>query len=47
MAIQILESEKLTSVKLIATKCLIKFARKLKPEVSTEIIKSEFEAILD
>ena len=38
MAIQILQEEKLVSVKLVATKCLIKFARKLKPEISTPIV---------
>jgi hypothetical protein len=43
MAIEILEDEKLVSVKLVATKCLIKFARKLKPEISTNIIKDRFE----
>jgi DNA-directed RNA polymerase subunit F len=43
MSIQILQEEKLVSVKLVATKCLIKFARKLKPEVSTPIVQGNFE----
>jgi hypothetical protein len=39
--------EPLISVKLVSTRCLIKFARKLKPDVLTEIIKDKFELILD
>jgi len=41
------DSKSLISIKLVATKCLIKFARKLKPEVLMPIIKDRFETILD
>ncbi len=47
MAIRFMIEEKLVSVKLIATRCLVKFARKLKPEVLIDIIKGKFEPILD
>lgn len=47
MSIKILTEEKLVSVKLVATRCLIKFARKLKPDLLMSIIKEKFESILD
>lgn len=47
MSIEFLCEENLISIKLVATKCLIKFARKLKPEVLMTLIKDRFEQILD
>ena len=47
MSIQFLIEEKLTSVKLVATRCLIKFSRKIKPDQLMPIISSKFEDILD
>lgn len=47
MSIQFIIDQKLVSVKLVATKCLIKFARKLKSDILTMIIKDKFEQILD
>lgn len=39
MSIEFLIEEKIVSVKLVATRCLIKFARKLKTEVLMSLIK--------
>jgi len=47
MAIKFLTEEKHISLKLVSTKCLIKFSRKLKPEVIGEKIRQKFEQILD
>lgn len=47
LAIKFLIEEPLTSVKLVSTRCLIKFSRKLKPEVLQFNISEKFENILD
>jgi hypothetical protein len=47
MAIQFLIEEKLTSVKLVSTRCLIKFSRKIKSDQLMPIISVKFEEILD
>lgn len=46
-AIKFMMQEKLISVKLVATKCLIRFSRKLKSDIILQAIGSQFEAILD
>lgn len=47
LAIQFLIQENLIAVKLVATRCLVKFSRKLKVEVLIPEIQSKFEQILD
>ncbi len=47
LAIQFLIEEPLVSVKLVATRCLTKFSRKVKPDIMTTIISENFEKILD
>jgi hypothetical protein len=47
LAIQFLIEEPLISIKLVATRCLIKYSRKLKPDVLQSIISERFEDILD
>ena len=47
LALNFLTMEKLTSVKLVATRCLIKYARKIKPDVLYASIQTHFEVILD
>lgn len=47
LAIKFLIEEKLVSIKLVSTKCLIKFSRKLKTDVLSSIISKQFEIILD
>ena len=47
LAIKFLIEEKLTSVKLVATRALIKFSRKIKSDVLMPIIQPKFEEILD
>jgi hypothetical protein len=39
--------EKLSSVKLVATRCLTKFSRKLKPDILMKCVGPQFESILD
>ena len=47
IAISFLTEEQLISVKLVATKCLVKSSRKLKPDLVLSTIGSKFENILD
>ena len=47
LASEILIQEKLTSLKLVATRSLIKFSRKIKPEQVQEVLGSEIEGIID
>lgn len=46
-AAEVLIMEKLISLKLVATKTLIKFSRKVKPEVLQLMVGDIFEAIID
>lgn len=47
MSIEFLCEKNLVAIKLVATKCLIKFARKLKPDILMSLIQPHFENILD
>ena len=47
MAVRALQEEPLCSVKLVATSCLVKYARKLKPEAATAVVQPEFAQVLD
>jgi hypothetical protein len=46
-AIQFMMDEKIASVKLVATRCLTKFSRKLKNDVVMKTVGHQFESILD
>ena len=46
LAIQFLIEEKLISIKLVATRCLVKFSRKVKTETLQVLLNEQFENIL-
>lgn len=43
----VLIEEKIVSVKLVATRCLVKFSRKLKSDILIDYQKEKFEQILE
>jgi hypothetical protein len=43
----LLIEEKIVSVKLVATRCLVKFSRKLKSDILVDYQKEKFEKVLE